>query len=309
MPRTKPKKATKDTLIQEKLESLIIDYQKARAANNKVLSDSFYDDICKLYEPLKYTNTWEKKYSHLYDSPEDFRREYMRIFVITLNKWKPRDQRGESRYNGQGTFKNYFWGSLSHNFINALKSKEGAAKRNITQQCPECLEWVNPIGTHIIKEHPHVLWDKLKSDGIDIHNITSCPFCNNKIYRGKKNISENELIKSHIVSKHLHMLYDAFSSKHKEFTGGGIKITSSDTAFESDGEYYGIDDITPSPMNLIDKLMNSNLTEVQLKIMDNILSKSSTQIKYNKDTYDCSEEEFEQALSGMREKINLMENI
>jgi hypothetical protein len=293
---------------QEYLESKIIDYQNALENKQYAIAEDVYDKICKLYEPEKFIHIWERQYSYLYDSPEDFKQDYMRIFVQTLRKWKPKDVRAESRYNGTGTFKNYFWGSLSHNYINLIKSAEGAAKRNLTTRCPICSEWHNPLSTHIIKKHPDLLWNKLAESQIDIETFSSCPFCNSHIYKGKHNLPTNELVKRHILSKHLHMLFEIFNEKYPTIHSGSVKHISIDMGSDSE-EPFTVYDITPAPATLLDKIVNSDLTPIQQMIIENIISKKNHVVKYSKKEYKCSEDEFDREMSGLRDKLIYMEDI
>ena len=293
---------------QEYFENKILDYQKAMEEKRYEDANDIYKKICEIYNPEKYVSIWQRQYQYLYDSKEDFVQDYMGIFVKTLRKWKPREERSESRYHGAGTFKNYFWGSLSHNYINMVKSAEGAAKRNFTTRCPECGDWVNPISTHIIKHHADILWKKLKSDGVDVDTIKSCPFCNNSIYKGKSSSKESDVVKKHILSKHLYMLFEVFSEKHPSVHSGSVKHISADITTDSAEDDFSIYDVTPAPTSLIDKIVSSNLTTVQNMIIENIISKKTHNLKWSKSVYKCTQEEFDEALNGLREKIILLED-
>lgn len=290
-------------------ESKILDYQRAIENQRQFEADDIFIKICEIYKPEKYLLTWQRQYLYLYDSIDDFKQEYMKVFVTALRKWKPREERKKSRYGGAGTFKNYFWGSLNHNFINLVKSIEGAAKRNVSVRCPECSKWHNPISTHIIKNHADILWSKLNADGIDIDTIVECPFCKSNIYKGKAGLTGNGLIKKHILSKHLYMLFDAFGEKHTDFIGGNVKYFSADTNYENDNEYSSIYDTTPSSQSLLDKLLTTELSEIQKKMIDNIISKKGTQFKYSYKMYKCSEAHFNEELEKLKDKIILFEDI
>lgn len=301
-------KVKKIEFSQEFLEDKILEYQDALKKERYQKANDLYDKICKIYQPQKYIGIWGKKYSYLYDSYEDFVQDYMKIFISTIKKWKPKEERKKSRYNGEGTFKNYFWGSLAHSFINIVKAQEGASKRNITSRCPECEEWVSPLSTHIIKHHADILWEKLLKDGINVKEIRICPFCTNSIYKGKSATSENELVQKHILSKHLYLLFDAFSDKHLSFSAASLKIASANTFVEHEGESCNIYDITVSPMSVIDRLVSSGLSGTQQLILDNILSKKNPKIKYSKNLYKCSEDEFNEALEDIQDRVLLMED-
>jgi hypothetical protein len=305
----KQKNKVTEDYSQEYLESKILEYQKALNESQKDLMESIYKKICDIYMPEKYVHIWQRQYLYLYDSAEDFTQDYMRVFVQAIRKWKPKEERGKSRYGGAGTFKNYFWGSLSHNYINLVKSIEGAAKRNYTSRCPECGDWVNPMSTHIIKNHSDLLWDKLLSEGVDIHNLKMCPFCKNSIYRGKSELAEKELIKRHILSKHLHMLFDIFSEKYPTTHSGSAKHISADIMSDQSDEAFTIYDTTAAPSGLLDKIISSGLSKVQTLIVENVVSKKNINLKYSKSMYKCSEQEFNQALDGLKEKITIMEDI
>lgn len=291
------------------LERRIIEYQIAITNSLMVAADEVYKKICELYKPEKYIGIWQQQYLYLYESQEDFAQEYYRIFIQSLKKWKPKEERGKSRYNGAGTFKNYFWGSLSNNYINVIKSVEGAAKRNVTLRCPECGVWVNPLSTHIIKAHAEILWKRLKKSKVDIDNIEQCPFCKSSIYRGKTVMTENELIKKHILSKHLHLLFEAFSEVHPSFQSGSIKYVSADMKSDSNDESFTIYDVTPGKSSILDQIINSGLTPIQQAIVENIVAKPNAfQLKYSKSMYRCSEDEFNRAVEGLQDKMTLMED-
>ena len=161
---------------QENLEHAILKYQKSLTTNNNQLIDKCYKDICKLYPPLMHMQEWWNQYHYLYDSQEDFTQDYIRIFCNVLSNWKPRNVRKKSRYDGSGEFKNYFIGALQHNYINLVKA-DNAGKRNPSQKCPICEKWVNPLSTHILNHHSHILWDHLEATNIKLNEITHCPFC------------------------------------------------------------------------------------------------------------------------------------
>lgn len=293
---------------QEYFESQILAYQDASVNQNYDLANDIYIKICNIYHPERFISVWYRQYKYLYDSSEDFEQDYMRIFIQSLKKWKPREERSESRYNGTGTFKNYFWGSLSHNYINMVKSAQGAAKRNLTTRCPECGDWVNPISTHIIKVHSELLWEKLRKDGIDIDNLISCPFCKNSIYKGKSNTPDINIVKKHILSKHVYMLFDIFADKYPSVHSGSTKIVSTDAVNDASDESFTVYDITPAPSSLIDKIISSNLTPVQQLIVENVISKKTCSVKWSKSVYKCTQDEFDEALEGLKDKITLMED-
>jgi len=299
-------KTTSNLIEEEYFETKILEYQESVNNNNISLSNELFRKICNIYKPEKYINTWQKQYQYLYDSPEDFKQEYMKIFITTLKKWKPRDLRNKSRYNGVGSFKNYFWGSLSHNFINVVKAVEGSAKRNISTRCPECNEWHNPISSHIIKNHTSVLWEKLNNDGIMINVICECPFCSNNIYKGTTKITNNDLVKKHIISKHLPLLFEAFSEKHPDFVHHNTKHFSVDLEGEDSTNIY---DITPSSETLISKLVNSNLSEIQKIMIDHIFSKQNAAFIYSAKLYKCEECVFNEELEDLKEKIHILQDI
>ena len=41
-------------------------------------------------------------------------------------------------------------------------------KRNPTQKCPICEKWVNPLSTHLLNHHRHLLWNHLDEIKIDL---------------------------------------------------------------------------------------------------------------------------------------------
>lgn len=288
--------------FQNRLEDCVIRYQNAVNSGNSFDIESCYKKIVKLYDPMDFYSSWYDQYKYLFDSQDDFIADYNRVFVTVLLNWQPRNKRKKSRYEGSGEFKNYFIGSLYHNYINLVKSDQ-AAKRNITKMCPICFEWVNPISTHLISEHQHLLWDQLIEMKIDINKLKQCPFCTNfkinKVISGDKLL---EVIKSHLISKHSSLLFNKFNELHPDISTISPKVIS--TMIDEGDDELDIYEVTQDDNNLINKLFSSELTDVQKSIIEQILNGDS-KLAYKSDKYKCTHDEFESALESLKELINL----
>jgi hypothetical protein len=306
---------------QENLEYAILKYQKSLTTNNNQLIDRCYKDICKLYPPLMHMQEWWNQYHYLYDSQEDFTQDYIRIFCNVLSNWKPRNVRKKSRYVGSGEFKNYFIGALQHNYINLVKA-DNAGKRNPSQKCPICEKWVNPLSTHILVHHHHILWDHLKHTGIILEDLERCSFCkSHKMPRSyeclencenKKDgscekcmiIQRTAIIRKHILSKHSSMLFQKFNELYPDYQTVSPRALSVYMSEEDDNEnicYY--DSIKDE--NKINNLMNLSLDEVENKIISTILNGSS-KLKYDSKLYGCSASEFNKAVENIKTKMSLI---
>jgi hypothetical protein len=287
-------------ICQEDLELAIIKYQNALEAKDQSQINLFYKKICDIYKPQLYMKGWFSQYGWLYDSEEDFNQEFLDIFCKVLRKWKPKDKRGKSKYNGQGHFKNYFWSALDNSFSNAVK-KDSAAKRNITSLCPLCHEYVNVLSTHLINHHTDLLWSKLKDEGIDIENRITCPYCNS--FKVKKNIDNpNEQLKHHLEKSHTALIFEKFKEDYPDHVTISPKTTSINIDAENDDGKVCLYDVTPDKGNKIELLLQLNLSELQYKILDKILN-GSTNIKKYYIELQCSEDEYNKALDGLKDAL------
>jgi len=264
---------------------------------------------------------WWNQYHYLYDSQEDFASDYIKIFCNVLSNWKPRNSRKISRYGGSGEFKNYFIGALQHNYINLVKA-DNAGKRNPSQKCPICEKWVNPLSTHILVHHHHILWDHLKNTGIILEELERCSFCkSHKMPRSyecledcedKKDgscekcmiIQRTAIIRKHILSKHSTMLFQKFNELYPNYQTVSPRALSVYMSEEDDSEnicYYD----SLKDENKINNLMNLTLDEVENKIISTILN-GSTKLKYDSKLYGCSALEFNKAVENIKTKMSLI---
>jgi hypothetical protein len=264
---------------------------------------------------------WWNQYHYLYDSHEDFASDYIKIFCNVLSNWKPRNTRKISRYGGSGEFKNYFIGALQHNYINLVKA-DNAGKRNPSQKCPICDKWVNPLSTHILNHHHHVLWDHLKKTGIILENLERCNFCKShkmpRSYECLENCEEKKdgccekcmiiqrtaIIKKHILSKHSSMLFQKFNELYPDYQTVSPRALSVYMSEDDDSDdicYY--DSLRND--NKVNDLMNLTLNDVENKIIANILNGSS-KLKYDSKLYGCSASEFNKAVENIKTKMSLI---
>ena len=306
---------------QENLEIAILKYQESLLSGNKWRIDKQYKEVCKLYPPYLHMQEWWNQYHYLYDSQEDFASDYIKIFCNVLSNWKPRNTRKVSRYGGSGEFKNYFIGALQHNYINLVKA-DNAGKRNPSQKCPICEKWVNPLSTHILVHHHHILWDHLKKTGIILEELERCSFCKShkmpRSYECDETCEANkdggceicivkkrtEIIRKHILSKHSSMLFQKFNELYPDYQTVSPRALSVYMSEEDDNEdicYY--DSIKDE--NKINNLMNLSLDEVENKIISTILNGSS-KLKYDSKIYDCSASEFNKAVENIKTKMSLI---
>ena len=306
---------------QENLEVAILKYQESLLSGNKWRIDRQYKEVCKLYPPYLHMQEWWNQYHYLYDSQEDFASDYIKIFCNVLSNWKPRNSRKISRYGGSGEFKNYFIGALQHNYINLVKA-DNAGKRNPSQKCPICEKWVNPLSTHILVHHHHILWDHLKNTGIILEELERCSFCkSHKMPRSyecledcedKKDgscekcmiIQRTAIIRKHILSKHSTMLFQKFNELYPNYQTVSPRALSVYMSEEDDNEnicYYD----SLKDENKINNLMNLTLDEVENKIISTILN-GSTKLKYDSKLYGCSVLEFNKAVENIKTKMSLI---
>ena len=285
------------------LESSILRYQDCVKSGNKVEINSAYKKIISLYNPLDFYASWYEQYKYLFDSEDDFVADYLRVFSTVLIGWKPRSKRKKSRYDGSGEFKNYFIGSLYHNYINLIKANQ-AAKRNLTKYCPLCHEWVNPISSHLIKCHTDLLWDALEEMGIEVESLQACPICTNfKVSKSAKSQEEvTELIKYHFISKHSSILFNKFNEMYPDISTIAPKIMSSQIEEDDDG--LDVYDVTCDPAGLVSRLFYLNLSDLEQTIIEQALNGDSNLI-YKFDKHKCTREEWDTAIENIKELITV----
>lgn len=300
------KKDFQNSEFQLYLEKAVLDYQNCVNKGNKSDIDIAYKKVTSLYNPVNYYLNWYEQYKYLFDSQEDFLADYLRVFSTVLLNWQPRNQRKKSRYDGSGEFKNYFIGSLYHNYINLIKADQ-AAKRNITKMCPLCNEWTNPLSTHLIRNHQQLLWDALEDMSIDLESLQSCPLCNNfKISKNFKDKSKiTEVLKYHFISKHSSLLFHKFNELFPEISTFSPKSISS--TIEEDGEELDIYEATEGSDGLISKLYLLDLSDLEKTIIEQAVN-GDTNLFYKIDKFKCTKEEWEQAIENIKDLITLHGN-
>ena len=306
---------------QENLEKSILRYQDSLLTGNKWKIDRSYKEVCKLYPPYLHMQEWWNQYHYLYDSQEDFASDYIKIFCNVLSNWKPRNTRKISRYGGSGEFKNYFIGALQHNYINLVKA-DNAGKRNPSQKCPICEKWVNPLSTHILNHHHHILWDHLKNTGIILEDLERCAFCKNHKMPRSYDCSEEctskkdgacekcmiekrtAVIKKHILSKHSSMLFQKFNELYPDYQTVSPRALSVYMSEEDENEdvcYY--DNVKYS--NKVNDLLNLSMSDVETKIINNILN-GSAKLKFDSKLYNCTATEFNNAVENIKSKLSIV---
>ena len=288
---------------QSKLEDFIVKYQQAIERDNKTAIHDAYKEITDIYPAISFLNVWHKKYHYLYDTQEDFISDYLRMFCTALVSWQPRHLRKESRYKGKGDFKNYFWSTLQHNYINMVKS-EASGKRNISTRCPICEEWCMTLSTHIINNHTELLWEYLENAGYKVDKLTNCPFCQSykPLRKLKENDTQTERLKRHIVSMHSNYLFEEFKDKYPEYSTTSSKAASINVVNEQDEtDMYEKTASVPS----IDDLLACGLSDIQKKMISKVFNGSvkSLFIKYDRQLYNCTQEEFNYELQDLQDKM------
>jgi len=294
---------------QSDLEFFILKYQKALKSGDRFEVNDSYTKVCQIYEPFNYANYWWRKYGHLYEEREDFDQEYLRIFCRVLSEWRPRENRGASRYGGKGYFQNFFYGSLAHHFSNIVK-RLSSNKRNIASRCPLCEQWCNTLSTHLREHHASLLWEHLESAGRSVEEMKSCPFC--KSYKAPKTIecphSETpcdvcakkanvEHIKKHLMSKHSTYLFEKFHDMFPDCLTLSSKPMSVNY-HDDENEETSLYDVVESGDNF-ESLMALNLSEIQQKIITKVLNGANS-VKYDASLYKCSQQEFQKEFEELK---------
>jgi hypothetical protein len=298
--------------IQIKLETAIVGYQKALEDNNSKAIERYYQDICDVYPPLDFVKVWFKKYKHFYDTKEDFVQDYLYVFCKALRKWQPRDKRPESKYNGTGEFKNYFWSNLNNYYTNIVKF-QAAGIRNIAVICPICHKHTQTLSTHLLVEHAHLLWEHLSIIGHDVDTLTRCPLCrSHKVpqitaqeFIGIEEglfLTQNAAAKKHLLSKHSPLLFEKFNDMFPEHDTLNVKPVSNFLMDESGENEINVYE-TVAVDDKITKLWSTNLSDVQRQILEMIIVQKSKKIIYSPELYNCSNEEFNSHLDDLKNKL------
>lgn len=306
---------TKNTIDnnQETLENLILLYQKAFQIKSYSIADDYFKSICEEYRPKAYIHKWYSKYGHLYDSPDDFEQEYMSAFISAVRKWKPRELRRKSKHDGKGYFMNYFWACLRYKFINEVKA-EATCKMNTAKQCPLCCDWYSPLSTHLIKNHPELLWDHIAESGLNINTLKSCPYCStfkvNKLSSCEHSApgckecntkNHNLLLRKHLLSNHSNLLFERFHALYPETITLSSKPVSVNIYDEDEGDST-IYDFMPSH-DTISSLIDNGVTGTQMSIISRIIDHGVIELRYDPKLYNCSESEFQAELEDLRTKL------
>lgn len=288
---------------QNVLEDAVLKYKDAAERQDKYDMELAYKKVIGIYDPFKYYHNWYNQYKYLFDSQEDFLADYTKVFINVLKNWTPRNKRKKSRYDGSGDFKNFFIGSLNHNYINMVKADQ-AAKRNTTNLCPICNQWVSPLSTHILNDHSDLMWVYLEEMEIDIESLTGCPFCAN--FKIPKNIQSRmemtEYIKQHIKSKHTSVLFHRFNDLYPNSPTISPKITS--TNIEENNDELDVYDIVEEENGLLNKLYSLNLSPIQQDIITRILN-GENNLNYKSSQLECTKEEWDTELEKLRETMSL----
>ena len=308
------KRASAGVVDQLALERAIISYQNSIAANAPQDTTVWYQEICRIYQPMRYINKWWK-YRPLYDSREDFVQDYLHIFCKTIAKWKPRDERGESKYGGKGLFMGYFWSALQKYYANLVKA-ESASKRSTAAKCPICEAECQPLSTHLFKHHEHLLWERMAEFGHDPETLKDCPFCSS-FKSSKKVVCEHQEtgaceecltnahrleLRKHLLSNHSTYLFERFHQLFPQQTTLSSKPASvyGQTDHEEETNLY---ENTAASYRL-EHLLAHNLTDVQKAIIERVLNGYSM-VSYDAALYNCTAEEFSGELEGLKTAMHL----
>ena len=310
-----PAKSKRIAIDHHLLEDRILKYQKAIKDGDNSEREIRYAQIVEIYKPQKYLKYWSRKYLFLFDSEEDFRADFIQIFCAAISAWVPANQRAKSRYGGRGLFQNYFWGSLSHSYINKLKANM-AAKRNHSQKCPICDTWCNTLSTHLIESHSFILFDWLASTGYDIDNMSSCPFCKSFRTPVKARIETlsaedkfkiiNANLRKHLLNMHSHLLFDRFHELHPSSPTISNNKTASiyqNKPGEEEDE-INLYDSVPSLGGELEALITQDLSPIQKKIIDNILNGKHNP-KFSAKKFNCTQEEYDDAMQGLQNAMTI----
>lgn len=315
-----------NSIVQENLEFAILKYQDSLASRNKDLMEKCYRNICKLYPPLLHSQEWWNQYHYLFDSREDFEADYIRVFCRVLEKWKPKNKRSKSRYNGTGEFKNYFIGALQHNYINYVKH-DNAAKRNPTQKCPICYKWVSPLSTHVMKCHSDLMWEHMSEQGHHVEKLDKCPFCKShkmpRTYNCAENCPQNvsggcekcisdkkiDVLKKHLISKHSSLLFQKFNKlypNHPTVSPRALSVYMTDQTDLEDNCYY--DQI--EEIQTLGDLYNIDISDLEKKIIEKVMKTpvrdDQIKVEFDAKWYKCSQDEFLKALDSLRNKMTIV---
>ena len=114
----------------------------------------------------------------------------------------------------------------------------------------------------------------------------------------------NKAIKKHMLSKHSSLLFQRFNEIHPNYQTVSPRAMSVYTTEDSEGDetcYY--DKVQDG--NDMNKLMSLDLSEIENKIVMTVLNGSSN-IKFDAGLYNCSIDEFNDALDGLKDKMTFI---
>jgi hypothetical protein len=240
---------------QLELELAIVKYQDAIQKNDTNRIEKIYNEICILYPAMNFVHTWMKRYVYLYDTPEDFIQDYMRIFCTSLVSWKPKHLRKASKYNGSGDFKNYFWSSLQNNYINMVKA-ENSGKRSISSRCPLCDQWCASLSTHLMQNHSDYLWNLMIESGFNFDDLDTCPFCQAWKISGK------------LISSTIPIRKRGRPPKFNKFRQEWIELYASGETYFSIAKKYNVSYFTVRNIVVNKKIPNKIQSEIPEEIVN-----------------------------------------
>lgn len=282
------------------LESAILTYQKAKHTKNKTTIDLAYESVCKYYEPKDYIGKWYQQYGFLYDEYSDFEQEYLIVFASSLAKWKPKNERPMSKFNGSGEFKNYFWSSLQNHFSNAIK-KRNASKRNCGAICPICGEYASVLSKHILEAHEHLMWERIARSNVDLTNLTNCPCC--KSFKHKKNskLTRHKQIIQHLRSSHSSLIFEEFNEKYPDYN---ISTEPISVYLNEDNEDMCLYDTEPDQSSAMSNFWNLDFTPLQQDIIQKLLNGQSVD-KLHHTSFKCTPKELNRAIHSIQDAMIL----
>ena len=271
----------KDVVRKTAVEAAISMYQETE-------DDTDFVIVKSIYEPEKYVWKWKERYSHLFDSQDEFNSVFDECFVKACRGFADAEKRETLGINvmGNGSFNNYFYGVLTNTFANIMK-KRICKSRNPQVRCPICDEMVSPLTTHVLRDHREYA-DGIVSDMVKDQGDTpwTCSLCPN--YAKRIEFENREDLKQHVVAKHSSEIFDRFSSEHPKHSmairdhasSGGIigddEVITTHDAIErnfSRGVMQQHEETNAKydEVNLGHAILSAGLSECQMAIVDCIL--------------------------------------
>lgn len=112
------------------------------------------------------------------------------------------------------------------------------------------------------------------------------------------------VIKKHILSKHSSMLFQKFNElypDHQTVSPRALSVYMSEEDDNEDVCYY--DNIQDS--NKVNDLLNLTMSDVETKIINNILN-GSCKLKFDSKLYNCTALEFNNAVENIKSKLSII---